>query len=98
MNISESKNGTTLTLQLEGSLNTITASSLEAVITGAIDTITELEMDFSRVVYVSSAGLRVILGAQKQMSKKGGMIIRNVNEVVMDVFEVTGFTNILTIE
>ncbi len=88
-----------LTLALEGRLDTITAGELEAVLKDTIEGVSELILDFTSLDYVSSAGLRIILGTQKQINaKKGKMIIKNVNETVMEVFQITGFIDILTIE
>ena len=83
---------------LEGRLDTTTAPELERALKDDMDGLTELVMDFSKLAYISSAGLRVLLSAHKAMSKKGGMKITNVNEIVNDVFDVTGFSDILTIE
>lgn len=98
MNISKAIDGTALHLSLEGRLDTITAPQLEAELRQSWKGVTLLEMDFSRLEYLSSAGLRVILTAQKTMNKQGKMVIRHVNETIMEVFEVTGFLDILTIE
>ena len=98
MNIIKTKEGSTLNLALEGRLDTTTAPQLEAALHGAMDGITELNMDFEKLEYLSSAGLRVILAAQKTMNKQGKMVIRHVNETIREVFEVTGFIDILTIE
>ena len=98
MHIEKTSEGTKRTLALEGRLDTTTAPQLEAEVKGALDGVTELTMDFSRLEYLSSAGLRVLLAAQKIMSKQGRMVIRHVNETIMEVFEVTGFSDILTIE
>lgn len=98
MNIIKATEGTTLNLVLEGRLDTTTAPQLEAELKGAVDGITELNMDFEKLEYLSSAGLRVILAAQKTMNKQGKMVIRHVNETIREVFEVTGFIDILTIE
>lgn len=87
-----------LVLTLEGRLDTTTAPQLEEVLKSSLGGVTHLTLDLAKLVYVSSAGLRVILGAQKQMSKLDGMVVKNVNETVMDVFEVTGFKEILTLE
>ena len=91
-------NGSELTLTLNGRLDTTTAPELEAVIKDSIAGITNLVMDFAELEYLSSAGLRVILSAQKTMNKQGEMVIRNVNETINEVFEITGFIDILTIE
>ena len=83
---------------MEGRLDTTTAPQLEAEVKWALTGVTELALDFSRLEYLSSAGLRVILAAQKIMNKQGRMVIRHVNETILEVFEVTGFSDILTIE
>ena len=98
MNIIKATEGTTLNLALEGRLDTTTAPQLEAELKGSMDGITELNMDFEKLENLSSAGLRVILAAQKTMNKQGKMVIRHVNETIREVFEVTGFIDILTIE
>lgn len=98
MNIIKTKEGSTLNLALEGRLDTTTAPQLEAALHGAMEGVTELNMDFEKLEYLSSAGLRVILAAQKTMNKQGKMVIRHVNETIQEVFEVTGFVDILTIE
>ena len=86
-----------LRVTLEGRLDTNTAPQLEAELKTSLSGITELELDFSGLEYISSAGLRVLLAAQKTMSRQGKMTIRNVNETIMEVFEITGFVEILTI-
>lgn len=98
MEIKKNQDGTNLSIALEGRLDTTTAPQLEAELKGAMDGITNMSMDFEKLEYISSAGLRVLLSAQKVMNKQGSMVIKNVNENVMDVFEVTGFVDILTIE
>lgn len=98
MTIDKQINGSELTLTLNGRLDTTTAPELEAVIKDSIAGITNLIMDFAELEYLSSAGLRVILSAQKTMNKQGEMVIRNVNETINEVFEITGFIDILTIE
>lgn len=98
MNIVKTSEGTKRTLALEGRLDTTTAPQLEAEVKGALTGVTELVLDFAQLEYLSSAGLRVILAAQKIMNKQGKMVIRHVNETIMEVFEVTGFSDILTIE
>ena len=98
MNIMKTNEGTKLTLALEGRLDTTTAPQLEAEVKGALTGVTELVLDFSQLEYLSSAGLRVILAAQKLMNRQGKMVIRHVNETILEVFEVTGFIDILTIE
>ena len=98
MTIDKQINGSELTLSLTGRLDTTTAPELEAVIKENIAGVTNLVMDFAGLEYLSSAGLRVILSAQKTMNKHGEMVIRNVNETINEVFEITGFIDILTIE
>ncbi len=98
MTINTNKNGTNLELALIGRLDTTTAPELETVIKENVEGITELVLDFKELAYISSAGLRVILSAQKIMNKQGKMILRNVNETINEVFAITGFVDILTIE
>ncbi len=98
MVIAKTKEGTTLTVVIQGRLDTMTAPQLEAELRGNIDGMDRLILDFAALEYISSAGLRVLLSAQKVMNKQGRMVIRHVNEDVMDVFDVTGFVDILTIE
>lgn len=98
MNISKSINGKSITLSLEGRLDTSTAPQLDAEIKSFISNINKLVFDFEKLDYLSSAGLRVILSTQKIMNKQGTMIVKNVNDVIMEVFEVTGFVDILNIE
>lgn len=98
MTIDKQLNGSELTLALNGRLDTTTAPELENAIKENIAGITNLVMDFAGLEYLSSAGLRVILSAQKTMNKQGEMVIRNVNETINEVFEITGFIDILTIE
>ena len=85
-------------MALNGRLDTNTAPELETELKASLNGIETLVIDMEELAYLSSAGLRVILAAQKQMNKQGRMIIRKVNDMVMEVFEVTGFTDILTIE
>lgn len=98
MNIIKEESAGTLNIALEGRLDTTTAPQLEAVLRGSIDGVTALNLDFAQLEYISSAGLRVLLSAQKVMKKQGTMVIRNVNATIMEVFEVTGFSDILTLE
>lgn len=98
MTVEKNVNGTNLDVVITGRVDTTTAPQLEASIQESIEGITELKMDFAGVEYISSAGLRVLLSAQKIMSKQGGMKITNVSDDVMEIFEVTGFSDILTIE
>ena len=98
MNIVKETKGVILNLALEGRLDTTTAPQLEAELKASMDGVTELDMDFEKLEYLSSAGLRVLLAAQKVMNKQGRMTIHHVNETIHEVFEVTGFIDILTIE
>ena len=98
MKITKSLNGTALTLALEGRLDTMTAPELEQALKDVMDAASELTLDFARLNYFSSACLRVLLSAHKAMATKGGMKVVNVNEIAKEVFDVTGFANILTIE
>ena len=98
MTITKQQNGTALTLALEGRLDTVTSPELEKELKDALTGVDSLTLDFSKLDYISSAGLRVLLSAHKAMSAKGGMKVRNVNEIVREVFDVTGFADILTIE
>ena len=90
--------GSKLTVSLTGRLDTITSPELEAVLGESLTDISELIFDFSKLDYISSAGLRVLLSAQKIMDKQGEMKIHNVNDVITEIFDVTGFSDILTIE
>ena len=87
-----------LVLAIEGEINSFTAPELEEVIKNDLNGVKSLFFDFKEVEYLSSAGLRVLLVAQKIMNKQGKMSLRNVNKSVMEVFEITGFSNILDIE
>lgn len=87
-----------LKFELDGRLDTITAPQLETEIKESIDGVVSLILDFEKLEYISSAGLRVLLSAQKIMSVQGEMKITHVNQVVMEIFEITGFAEILTIE
>ncbi|MBQ9180146.1 MAG: STAS domain-containing protein [Firmicutes bacterium] len=98
MNIDKLVEDKKMTLKLSGRLDTTTSPDLDATINEQIDSIDELYLDFTGLEYISSAGLRVLLSAQKKMGKKGGMTLTGVQDTVMEVFEVTGFADILTIE
>lgn len=98
MTIEKMRNNNELTVSLEGRLDTVTAPSLEEELKASLDGIQELVLDFQKLEYISSAGLRVLLMAQKTMNKQGSMVIRNVNETIAEVFEITGFADMLTIE
>ncbi|MEA4854042.1 MAG: STAS domain-containing protein [Christensenella sp.] len=98
MTIDKKLNKTELTISLEGRLDTIMAPQLETELKDSFNVITSLVLDFSRLDYISSAGLRVLLSAQKVMNKQGKMCIQNVNKTIQEVFDVTGFSDILTIK
>lgn len=98
MKITKTSTGSSLCLALEGRLDTTTAPELEKELAGEIKGVTELTIDMSSLDYLSSAGLRVLLGAQKTMNKQGSMKVVHVNDTIMEIFEVTGFSDILTIE
>ena len=98
MTITKTLNGTALEIALEGRLDTMTAPELEAELSKSMADAESLTLDFSKLDYISSAGLRVLLSAHKAMSAKGGMKVTHANEIVQEVFEVTGFADILTIE
>jgi anti-sigma B factor antagonist len=98
MTIEKNLNGTELTITLAGRLDTTTAPQLEAEFKQNIGGVEKLVLDFAALEYLSSAGLRVLLAVQKVMNKQGEMIIKNVNDTVNEIFEVTGFIDILTIE
>ena len=98
MTIDKKMNGTALEIALEGRLDTMTAPELEKELNQSMGGADSLTLDFGKLEYISSAGLRVLLSAHKVMSAKGGMKVTNVNEIVQEVFEVTGFADILNIE
>ncbi|MDO4467789.1 MAG: STAS domain-containing protein [Bacillota bacterium] len=98
MEIIKTLNGENLTIKLIGRLDTTTSPSLEKELQNSIEGITKLVIDFSKLDYISSAGLRILLAAQKIMNKQGEMIVLNPNETINEVFEITGFIDILTIE
>ncbi len=98
MEIAKSIENNILKIALSGRLDTNTAPELETVISEEIGGKDLLEIDFKKLDYISSAGLRVLLSAQKIMNKQGKMVLKNVNETVMEIFEITGFSDILNIE
>ena len=98
MTISKTQNGSAVTLALEGRLDTTTAPQLEAELKTATEGTTDLVFDFEKLEYISSAGLRVLLAAQKTMNKQGSMKLINVCDDIKEVFDITGFIDILTIE
>lgn len=98
MQINKNLGGATLTLDIEGRIDTTTAPALEGELKRSVTSdVKNLVLDFAKVEYISSAGLRVLLAAQKVMKKQGSMVVKNVNDVIMEVFDVTGFSDILTI-
>lgn len=98
MNIIKNENGSALEVILEGRLDTVTAPELDNELKGCLDGVTDLTFNMEKLDYISSSGLRVLLSTQKIMNSKGSMKITNANEMVMEIFEVTGFADILTIE
>ncbi len=98
MNMNMTKENGILNIALEGRLDTTTSPELDKKLHENLDGVTALSLDFAALEYISSAGLRVLLSAQKVMNKQGSMVVKNVNETIMEVFEVTGFVDILTIE
>ena len=98
MTITKTLDDKELTVKIEGRLDTTTAPQLEAELKDALGGVDSLIIDFKELEYISSAGLRVLLATQKIMNKQGRMVIRGADEAVMEVFEVTGFVDILTIE
>ena len=98
MTINKERNNDTLTLAIEGRLDTVTAPELEKVVNEETADIKELVLDMNALEYISSAGLRVLLAAQKKMNKQGSMKLKDVCDAVMEVFEMTGFADILVIE
>ena len=98
MTINKTLNGEALTIALEGRLDTTTAPTLDDELKSALNGVTALTFDLEKLEYISSAGLRVLLSAQKVMNKQGNMIVKNVSEEINEIFEVTGFVDILNIE
>ena len=98
LNIKKNAEGTKLELTLTGRLDTTTAPELETEVKGSIDGVERLVFDFAELEYISSAGLRVLLSTQKIMNKQGSMVVTNVSDETNEIFEVTGFSDILTVE
>lgn len=98
LNITKNLNEKNLVVGLEGRLDTTTAPNLEEELKASLDGVECLEFDLAKLEYISSAGLRVLLSSQKTMNKQGSMIVKNVSEEVNEIFEVTGFSDILTIQ
>ena len=98
MTIEKNLSGTELNVKVSGRLDTTTAPELEASLNESYNGVTKLVLDFASLEYLSSAGLRVLLQAQKTMNKQGEMLVRNVNETISEIFEVTGYSDDHTIE
>jgi len=98
MTIDKTLNGNELTITLTGRLDTVSAPQLENELKASLDGVESLTLDFAALDYLSSAGLRVLLAAQKVMNRQGRMVVRSVNETIAEIFDVTGFCDILTIE
>ena len=98
MTLEKFKSNEELTVLLEGRLDTTTAPLFEEELRNNLDNIERLVLDMEKLEYLSSAGLRVLLAAQKVMNRQGSMVVKNVNETIMEIFEVTGFVDVLTIE
>ena len=98
LNITKNTNASELTVSLTGRLDTTTAPELEKELKASLDGVTALTIDMAALEYISSAGLRVLLSAQKTMNKQGEMKVVHVGETIMEIFEVTGFSDILSIE
>ncbi len=98
LNITKEQNGGVVFILLEGRLDTSTAPNLEEELKDSLQGISELVFDLSKLEYISSAGLRVLLSAQKTMNKQGNMVVKNVSNSIMEIFDVTGFSDILTID
>ncbi len=97
MTINTTKKANELVIELDGRLDTITSPELEAVIKNELEGVTALKLDFSKLEYISSAGLRVLLSAKKKMDQQGTMEVSNLSELVREVFDVTGFSDIISI-
>ncbi|MBQ1660617.1 MAG: STAS domain-containing protein [Clostridia bacterium] len=98
MTINKIKNGNKITIAVAGRIDTNTAPQLEKAVDEVINDAKILIFDFKELAYISSVGLRVLLSAQKTMNKQGSMKVINVNESIMEIMEITGFTDILTIK
>ncbi len=99
MKINKKQDGNSLKFELEGRLDTTTAPELDEAVKSSIDGVTNLVFDMTGLEYISSAGLRVLLSAQKAMGKvNGNMVVKNINDVIQEIFEVTGFIDIFTVE
>ncbi len=97
MTIQKTRNGNTLTIAPESRLDTMTAPELEGLLKESLEGVTELVFDLEKLDYISSAGLRVLLSAQKTMNRQGSMKVLHANETILEIFEITGFSDILTL-
>ena len=98
MEINKTQEGSKLSIALTGRLDTVTSPQLQEVLDNSLNGVNDLVFDFAKLDYISSAGLRVLLATNKKMIKAGKMTICNVNDVVQEVFDMTGFADILNIE
>ncbi len=98
LNIHKTENGNELTIALEGRLDTVTSPVLESELKSTLEGVGKLVFDMEQLQYISSAGLRVLLSAQKTMNKQGSMLVKNASDDIKEIFDVTGFSDILTIE
>ena len=98
MTILKDQKGSSLTIALEGRLDTTTAPQLDETLKESLAGVNDLTLDLEKLEYISSAGLRVLLSANKTMSRQGKMTVKNVGEIVQEVFDITGFSDILEIE
>lgn len=98
MKIEKTKNGSQLVVSVSGRIDTVTAPEFEETVTALMPGVTEIIFDLKKLDYISSAGLRVLLSIQKKMNKQGSMKLLDLTETVMEILEITGFTEILTIE
>lgn len=98
MTVNKKREGNSLCVSVEGRLDTVTSPELEAALKEEFEGLTDLTFDLEKLEYISSAGLRVLLLAQKTMAKQGKMRVKNANETVKEIFDVTGFSDILTVE
>lgn len=98
MEIVKKRSGNALTVKVSGRIDSVTSTELEDSLQGELDDVTDLTFDFSELEYISSAGLRILLFSQRRMNKQGKMKVTGINDTVREIFEVTGFLGILTIE
>lgn len=98
MEVKKTIEGAKMTVEVSGRLNTGTAPQLEDALLTSLDGITELVLDFAGLEYISSAGLRIVMSAQKVMNRQGSMVVCNVRPEILEVFEMTGFVDFLTIQ